>query len=225
MSDLRYAFRILARSRLFASVAILSLALGIGANAAIFTLIDQLILQLLPVKNPEQLILLTAHGHHYGSNSGSNALSYPMYQDFRDKNQVFSGMFCRNGITLSLNFEGRTELVAGEMVSGNYFPVLGVGAAVGRMFTASDDLIQGGHPLAVLSYRYWKTRFAGDRNVIGKKMVVNGYPMTVIGVSQAGFDGVEPGYAPQVRIPITMQDELPRGPYPQLNNRRRRFRR
>ena len=223
LQDLRYAFRILARSRLFASVAVLSLALGIGANAAIFTLIDQLILQLLAVKNPEQLILLTAHGHHYGSNSGSNALSYPMYQDFRDKNQVFSGMFCRNGITLSLNFEGRTELVAGEMVSGNYFPVLGVGAAVGRMFTASDDLIQGGHPLAVLSYRYWKTRFAGDRNVIGKKMVVNGYPMTVIGVSQAGFDGVEPGYAPQVRIPITMQDELPRGPYPQLNNRRRRF--
>jgi len=223
LQDLRYAFRILARSRLFASVAILSLALGIGANAAIFTLIDQLILQLLPVKNPEQLILLTARGHHYGSNSGSNALSYPMYQDFRDKNQVFSGMFCRNGITLSLNFEGRTELVAGEMVSGNYFPVLGVGAALGRLFTASDDLMQGGHPLAVLSYRYWKTRFGGDRNVIGKKVVVNGYPLTIVGVSQAGFDGVEPGYAPQVRIPITMQDELPRGPYPQLNNRRRRF--
>src|SRR5579872_987986 len=221
--DLRYAFRTLRRSPLFAAVAVLSLALGIGANAAIFTLINQLILQLLPVAHPEQLILLTARGQHYGSNTGQNALSYPMYQDFRDKNQVFSGMFCRHGETLSLNFEGRTELVSGELVSGNYFPVLGVGAALGRVFTASDDLIQGGHPLAVLSYRYWKTRFGGERNVVGKKIIVNGYPLTIIGVSQSGFDGVEPGYSPQIRIPITMQDELPRGPFPQLNNRRRRF--
>ncbi len=221
--DLRYGFRLLRKSPLFASVALLSLALGIGANAAIFTLINQLILQPLPVKHPEQLILLTARGRHYGSNTGSNAISYPMYQDFRGKNQVFSGMFCRYSATLSLNFEGRTELVAGEMVSGNYFPVLGVGAAVGRLFTASDDLIQGGHPLAVLSYRYWKTRFAGDRNVIGKKIVVNGSSLIIVGVSQPGFDGVEPGYSPQVRIPITMQDDLPRDPFPQLNNRRRRF--
>ena len=223
LHDLRYALRTLRRSPLFASVAVLSLALGIGANTAIFTLIDQLILQLLPVRHPEQLVLLTARGHHYGSNTGSNAISYPMYQDFRDKNAVFSGMFCRHGMTMSLNFGGRTELVAGEMVSGNYLPVLGVGAAAGRVFTASDDLIQGGHPLAVLSYSYWKTRFGGDPNVIGKKVVVNGYPLTVVGVSRAGFSGVEPGYSPQIRIPITMQDELPRGPFPQLNDRRRRF--
>lgn len=221
--DLRYAFRILRRSPLFVSVAVLSLALGIGANAAIFTLINQLLLAPLPVSHPEQLVLLTARGHHYGSNTGSNAISYPMYRDFRDKNQVFSGMFCRYGQTLSLNFQGRTEIVAGEMVSGNYFPVLGVGAAAGRVFTASDDLIQGGHPLAVLSYRYWKSRFGGDPGIVGRKIVVNGYPLTVIGVSQAGFDGVEPGYAPQVRVPITMEDVLPKTPYPQLNNRRRRF--
>jgi predicted permease len=223
LQDLRYGFRILRKAPLFASVAVLSLALGIGANAAIFTLINQLILQLLPVKHPEQLILLTARGYHYGSNTGDNAISYPMYQDFRDKNQVFNGMFCRHGMTLSLSFEGRTELVAGETVSGNYFPVLGVGAALGRVFTASDDLTQGGHPVAVLSYRYWKTRFAGDRNAIGKKIVVNGYPLTIVGVSQPGFDGVEPGYSPQIRIPITMQDDLPRDPFPQLNKRRRRF--
>src|SRR5580700_3955650 len=100
--DLRYAIRVLRRSPLFAGVAILSLALGIGANAAIFTLINQLILQQLPVKNPDQLVLLTARGKHYGSNNGPNALSYPMYQDFRDKNQVFSGMFARHGSTFSL---------------------------------------------------------------------------------------------------------------------------
>jgi predicted permease len=146
-----------------------------------------------------------------------------MYQDFRDKNQVFSGMFCRNGETFSMSFEGKTELAAGEFVSGNYFPVLGVSAARGRVFTASDDLIQGDHPLAVLSYGFWQTRFGGDPAILGKKIVVNGYPLTVVGVSQKGFDGVEPGYSPQIRVPITMVDDLPRAQFPQLNNRRRRF--
>src|SRR5579863_5875888 len=224
LEDLRYAVRILRKSPLFISVAVLSLALGIGANTAIFTLINQLILQYLPVQHPEELVLLTARGHHYGSNSGPNSLSYPMYQDFRDKNQVFSGMFCRHAETMSASFEGRTELVPAETVSGNYFRVLGVGAALGRVFNASDDLMQGGHPVAVLSYGYWKARFGGERGVVGKKLVVNGYPLTVIGVSQEAFDGVEPGRSPKIRIPITMQDSLPPGqPYPQLNNRRRRF--
>src|SRR5438270_3483855 len=188
VQDLRYAVRTLRKSPLFTSVAVLSLALGIGANTAIFTLINQLILELLPVNHPEELVLLTARGNHYGSNTGGNAISYPMYQDFRDKNQVFSAMFCRWGTTLSLSFEGRTELVAGELVSGNYFPVLGVGAALGRVFTASVDLYQGGHPLAVLIYGYWKTRFGGDPAAVGKRIVVNGYPLTIIGVSRAGFD-------------------------------------
>ena len=224
LQDLRYAVRTLRKSPLFVSVALLSLALGIGANTAIFTLINQLILQYLPVRNPEELVLLSARGNHYGSNSGPNAISYPMYQDFREKNQVFSGMFCRHGDMVSITFGGRTELAAAELVSGNYFPVLGVGAAAGRVFNASDDLFQGGHPLAVISYGYWRSRFAGDRGIIGKKIVVNGSPITIIGVSQQGFDGVEPGYGPQIRIPITMQDSLPPNqPYPQLNNRRRRF--
>src|SRR5713226_7647118 len=179
LQDLRYAVRTLKKSPLFVSVAVLSLALGIGANTAIFTLINQLLLQYLPV---------------------------------------------RHGEDMSATFEGRTELVAAEMVSGNYFPVLGVGAALGRVFNASDDLMQGGHPLAVLSHGYWKARFAGDRGVIGKKIVVNGSPLTIIGVSEAGFNGVEPGNSPQIRIPITMQDSLPPGqPFLQLNNRRRRF--
>ncbi len=223
LQDLRFALRTLRKSPLFTMVAVLSLALGIGANTAIFTLIHQLILELLPVKHPEELVLLTARGQHYGSNTGSNALSYPMYQDIRDKNQVFSGMFCKYGTTLSLSFEGRTELVSGELVSGNYFPVLGVGAAVGRVFNASDDLIQGGHPLAVLSYGFWKTRFGGDRNAIGARILVNGYPLTIVGVSQAGFDGVEVGTSPQIRVPMLMKKEMTGGAFYSLNDRRGRF--
>ncbi len=222
VQDLRYAFRTLRKAPLFTCVAVLSLALGIGANTAIFTLVNQLILQLLPVRDPEQLVLLTARGHHYGSNTGSNSISYPMYQDFRDKNQVFQGMFCRFGNAFSLTYEGRTELISGELVSGNYFPVLGVGAALGRVFTAQDDLIQGGHPIAVLSYGYWKTRFAADPNVIGRKIVVNGYPLSIVGVSRKGFDGVEPGYSPQVRVPMMMKSQLTDRFYT-LNNRRGRF--
>jgi len=223
LQDLRYALRTLRKSPLFTTVAVLSLALGIGANTAIFTLIHQLILELLPVKHPEELVLLTAQGRHYGSNTGRNAISYPMYQDFRDKNRVFSGMFCKYGTTLSLSFEGRTELVSGELVSGNYFPVLGVGAAVGRVFNASDDLIQGGHPLAVLSYGCWKTRFGANRNAIGTRILVNGYPLTIIGVSQAGFDGVEMGTSPQIRVPMTMKKEMTGGSFYSLNDRRGRF--
>jgi len=221
VQDLRYAFRTLCKAPLFTSVAVLSLALGIGANTAIFTLVNQLILQLLPVRDPEQLVLLTARGSHYGSNTGGNALSYPMYQDFRDKNQVFQGMFCRFGNAFSLTYEGRTELVSGELVSGNYFPVLGVGAALGRVFNAQDDLIQGGHPIAVLSYGYWKTRFAADPAVVGRKIVLNGYPLTIVGVSRAGFDGVEPGSSPQIRVPMMMKHELTQ--FYSLNDRRGRF--
>jgi predicted permease len=221
--DLRYAFRTLRKSPLFSIVAVLSLALGIGANTAIFTLIYQLILQPLPVKDPAQLVMLTGRGRHYGGNNGSNKLSYPMYQDIRDKNEVFSGMFCAHNDTMSASFGGRTELITGEVVSGNFFRVLGIGAAHGRVFTGADDLQQGGHPLVVLSYGYWKSRFNGDRDIVGKKLVVNGYPLTVIGVSQAGFDGVEPGFAPQIRIPITMTNYLPKSPYDRLNDRRFRW--
>jgi predicted permease len=221
--DVRYAFRTLRKSPLFTGIAVASLTLGIGANTAIFTLVDQLILQMLPVRHPEELVLLTARGNHYGSNTGSNALSYPMYRDIRDRNQVFSGMFCRSIMDFSVSLEGRTELVTGELVSGNYFPVLGVGAAAGRVFTAADDQQQGGHPVAVLSYGYWKTRFAGDPGVIGKRMMINGYPITVVGVSQPGFDGVEPGFSPQIRVPMMMKNVLTNGPWYNLNDRRGRY--
>ncbi len=223
LADLRYSLRTLRKSPVFLAVAVLSLALGIGANTAIFTLIDQLILQPLPVRDPEQLTMLAGRGRHYGGNNGMDRLSYPMYQEIRDKNQVFSGMFCTYPNTVSISFQGSTELIGADLVSGNFFPVLGIGAAVGRVFNASDDLIQGGHPLAVLSYGYWRARFASDPAIVGKKVVVNGRALTVIGVSAAGFDGVEPGRAPQIRIPMTMKDDLPRAEFSRLNNDRFRW--
>jgi len=115
IQDLRFAFRTFTKSPVFVIVAVLSLALGIGANTAIFTLVDQILLRLLPIKNPEQLILLTARGQHYGSNNGPNKLSYVMYEDFRDHNQVFSGMFCRWDSSFSLSYQGKTERISGEL--------------------------------------------------------------------------------------------------------------
>jgi hypothetical protein len=173
LQDIRYAIRTLTKSPLFVGVAILSLALGIGANTAIFSLIDQLLLRMLPVKNPHELVLLTGEGEHYGGNNGPNRLSYPMYTDIRDRNSVFSGMLCSSESDMSVTFAGGAEHAVGEFVSGNYFRVLGVSAAAGRVFTAQDDLQQGGHPVAVLSYEYWKSRFGLDPAVIGKKVLIN----------------------------------------------------
>src|SRR5580658_323345 len=123
VADLRFALRTFRKSPVFVVVALLSLALGIGANTAIFTLIDQLLLRLLPVKNAEQLATLWGRGPHYGGNNGQYKLSYPMYVEFRDKNQVFSGMFGSWETGLNLGFDGRTERIAGELVTGTYFPV------------------------------------------------------------------------------------------------------
>jgi predicted permease len=208
VQDLRYAIRTFRKSPVFVIVAVLSLAFGIGANTAIFTLVDQVLLRLLPVKDPQQLVLLWGRGPHYGSNNGRYKLSYPMYEDFRDHNQVFSGMFCRWETSMSVSSDGRTERVDGELVSGTYFPVLGVGPALGRLFTAEDDKTPGGAPYAVLSYRYWLSRYAGSPGIIGKKLIVNGHPLTIIGVSQAGFDGTDPGKSPQVRVPVMMKAEM-----------------
>src|SRR5579872_6926557 len=130
--DLRYAVRNLRKTPVFTTVAVLTLALGIGANTAIFTLLDQVLLRMMPVKDPQSLVLLTMRGRHYGSNWGGNSISYPMYRDFQDHNEVFTGMFCRRTINTSVTFGGQTERAAAEIVSGTYFPVLGVGAAIGR---------------------------------------------------------------------------------------------
>jgi predicted permease len=207
-SDLIFACRSLRKSPLFALVAIVSLALGIGANTAIFTLLDQVLLRLLPVKNPRELVLFTMRGQHYGSNWGGNAISYPMYRDFQDHNQVFSEMFGRFARDFSFTVDGGTEQIPGEIVTGTYFPSLGVTAAIGRTLTPDDDRTRSGHPVAVLSYNFWERRFAKNPNVVGKKVLVNNIPMTVIGVAQRGFDGVETAQASQIFVPTMMQPDL-----------------
>jgi predicted permease len=220
--DLRFALRGLAKAPGFTAVTVLSLALGIGANTAIFTLLDQALLRRLPVKDPEQLALLTMVGRHYGNNRGSNAISYPLYEDLSRENQVFNGMFCRFPTTASLSFGGQTELVNAELVSGTYFPVLGVGAALGRTFTAEEDKTPGGHPIVVLSYDYWRSRFAGDPAALGKTVVVNGRDMTVLGVAAPGFSGVELEFVPQIFVPMMMKAQMT-PLWDALKDRRTRF--
>jgi predicted permease len=220
LRDLRHAARILRRSPAFTSVTVLLLALSIGANTAIFTLLDQLVLRLLPVGNPEQLVMIATTGPHFGNNQGSRASSYPMYQDFQQKAQAFSYVFCRRYTPMSASFGNETERVMGEMVSGNFFQALGVGAAVGRVFSPEeDDRIYKGHPVVVLSYRYWVTRFGADPGVVGKKMLVNNYPMTIVGVSAEGFSGIDPAQSPQIRVPIQMKPLMTPGS-DNLGNRR-----
>ncbi len=179
LRDLKYTFRMLARTPGFTAVAVLTLALGIGANTAIFTLLDQVLLRLLPVKDPQQLVLLTMRGRHYGSNWGGNAISHPMFRDFRDHNEVFSDMFCRFPNSASLSFGQQSERVSVELVSGTYFSTLGVVPALGRILTPEDDVVPSGHPFVVLNYNFWKTRFAGDSQIVGKTLTLNNYKMTV----------------------------------------------
>jgi len=220
--DVVFACRSFRKSPVFTVVAILSLALGIGANTAIFTLVDQLILRLLPVRDPQQIVLLAGRGRHYGGNNGRNALAYPMYQDIRDRNQVFSGMMCRYSMPFTLGIGADTSVVSGELVSGNYFPLLGVRAAHGRLFTSSDDLHAGQHPYAVLSYAFWQTRFAGDPGVVGRTLRVNNYPLTIVGVAQPAFDGIEPGLPAQVFLPLAMAPSVRPG-FNDMFNRRQRW--
>ncbi len=206
LSDIKFAVRTLLRSPLFTAVAVFSLALGIGANTAIFTLLDQLLLRLLPVRDPEQLVMIWTSGPHMGSNRGARASSYPMYQDFQKRAEAFSYVFCRYSTALSVHYQNQTERVMAELVSGNYFQALGVKPALGRLFTPEeDDRIYKGHPVVVLSYPYWVTRFGADPNVLGKKILVNNYPMTIVGVSPPGFNGLDPTHAPHIRVPIQMK--------------------
>src|SRR5690242_15076093 len=221
--DLQYAIRSFRNAPLFTAVALLSLALGIGANTAIFTLLDQVLLRLLQLKNPKELTLFIMRGQHYGGNWGPNALSYPMYRDFQDHNEVFSALFARFAFSPSFTADGGTDRVQGELVSGTYFPTMGVGAAIGRTFTPDDDKIPSGHPIIVLSYSFWDTHFAKDPKVIGKKVLVNNFAMTIVGVAQPGFDGIDIGNPAQIFVPLMMQPILNVGTKDFLTNRRNRW--
>ncbi|MBV8904047.1 MAG: ABC transporter permease, partial [Acidobacteriia bacterium] len=223
MGDLRYALRSLAKSPVFTSVAVLSLALGIGANTAVFGLVDDALLNLLPVRNPRELVQLKEVGSHYGSNTGFNALSYPIYEDFRKQNQVFSGMLCRYQDPVSVSDSGRNERTTGELVSGDYFTVLGVRPALGRLFTSEDDRTRSGAPYAVLAYDYWITRYAGDRSIIGRQILVNDHKLTIVGVAQRGFEGVERLLETQIYIPVMMAPQMLPNQHDRLDDRRYRW--
>ena len=225
LQDLRFSLRTIRRSPLFAAVAILSLALGIGANTAIFTLMDQLMLRRLPIRNPEQLVMLYQRGAHNGNNMGYRMHSYPLYRDLQQKAAPFSEVICRRLIETSVSADDRTERVDGEMVSGNYFSMLGVQPAAGRLFNSQeDDRVSMGHPVVVLSYDYWVTRFNRDPQAVGKKILVNNYPMTIVGVSAAGFYGLDPAKSPQIRVPILMKPALiPQWNWLEVEDRRSRW--
>jgi predicted permease len=206
LNDLRFAVRGLLRSPLFAIVAILSLALGIGANTAIFTLIDQILLRRLPVARPDELVMLYQQGTHNGSNMGARMHSYPMYQEFQKRAEPLAEVMCRRLTEVSASIDNQTERLDAEMVSGNFFSMLGVKPAIGRLFNSQeDDQVYEGHPVVVLSYDYWTRRFARDPEVVGKKILVNSYPMTIVGVSAAGFSGVDPARSPEIRVPVQMK--------------------
>jgi predicted permease len=225
LSDLRLALRGLRRSPLFAAVAILSLALGIGANTAIFTLIDQILLRKLPVSHPEQLVMLYQEGAHMGSNMGQRMHSYPLYKDLQQKAEPLSEVLCRRLVPASVSVGDETERVQAEMVSGNYFTMLGVKPAVGRVFDSKDDdQIYDGHPVVVLSYGYWVSRFARDPHVVGMKIRVNDYPMTIVGVSAEGFAGLDPTQSPQIRVPVLMKPVMaPDWDWLHMDDRRARW--
>jgi predicted permease len=223
IADIRFALRILHRQPLFTTLTTLSIALGIGANIAIFTLLDQVVLRPLPVAAPAQLVQLQIEGAFSGNTWGDGSeMSYPMYQDIRDRNEVFSGVCARFNWAMHLSGGGATERVNGELVSGTYFPVLGVGPAHGRVIAPADDRVPGGHAVAVLSFDYWNSRFNADPRIVGQKILLNGQPFAIVGVSVRGFQGIDIGYATQVFVPMMMKAQLTPG-WNFLDDRRSRF--
>jgi putative ABC transport system permease protein len=205
IQDLRYAWRTMRRSPGFTVTAVMTLALGIGANTAIFSLIDAFLLRLLPVRHPEQLAIvqraLPMGGIH-------DSFSYPAFEQFRDRNRSFSGMFAWDGSTVILSIDGQPEVVSGDFVSGSYFDVLGVKAIVGRTFTAADDR-PGNPPVAVISYSYWSRRFGGDTSVVGKTVSLGGAPFAIIGVTSQHFFGRRPaGRSAELVLPMFVHSRL-----------------
>ncbi len=209
MQDIRYALRMLRKSQGFTIVAILTLAIGIGASTAIFSLLDQILLRRLPVQKPEQLVVLRSPGDINGSRWADGGpegqtFSYPMFKALREKNEALTGLLARYVTSVSVSYQGDTELAECELISGNYFEVLGVRPALGRVFSMNDEQAAGANPVVVLSYGYWQRHFGANPQVLNQSVPINGTPMTIVGVAQAGFKGVQAGESPDVFIPLTM---------------------
>lgn len=220
--DIRYAFRTLARTPGFSLVVILTLGLGIGANTAIFSLTDQVLIRLLPVKNPRELVQLDGPGPFSGRTMNDRTFSYPMYVDLRDRNDVFDGLVGRFGTASTLTHRGQAERVDVELISGNTFDVLGVVPVLGRALTTADDRAPGAHPVAVLSHDYWERRFAASPAVLNQVVTINSTPMTIVGVAPAGFAGIAATQSPDLFIPLMMKAQLT-PTWNDLDNRRSRW--
>lgn len=206
--DIRYSARSLAKNPTFSLVAIATLALGIGANTAMFSLLDQVVLHWLPVKQPERLVKVTVLGNNYGNTYGPDRISWPMFEDLRGGNEVFSDMFCSFPTPVTVGDSERATRASADLVSASYFPVLGVGAALGRTIAPGDDSVPDGQPVVVLSHSFWRNYFNADPTIVGRTIVLNGHVMTIIGVAQAGFNGVELGLPAQMFVPIMMKTEM-----------------
>src|SRR5450759_1635199 len=224
-ADIRYGLRQLLASPGFTVVVAVSLALGIGANTAIFTLMDAVMFEMLPVKQPRQLVLLKWSAKGWpdvvedleGSSSEdprtgrswSESFSYPMYERLRDRNHVFSQTFAfaANNPQVNVSMNGRAESAEAQMVSGNYFEGLGVRALLGRAILPPDDMA-GAPPVAILAHRFWQRRFGQDASMIGKTMAINGTPFTIAGIAPAEFFGLEPGSSPDIFVPLSQYVHL-----------------
>ena len=225
MVNPRLAFRTLMRTPFVTLVTVLSLALGIGSNAAIFSFFNQILLRPVPVPEADRLINLSAPGPKPGSQSCNQAgncevvFSYPMYRDLEQRQDVLTGLAAHRTFGVNLAYKGNTSSASGALVSGSYFPVLGLRPAAGRLLTPDDDRIIGGHFVAVLSYSYWETQHGLDPAIIGDVLTINGQSMTVVGVAPKGFEGTTLGDRPRVFVPITMRGLMSPG-FRSFENRR-----
>jgi predicted permease len=212
LQDVRYGLRMLGKNPGFTFIAILTLALGIGANTAIFSLLNQVLLRRLPVLNPSELVVLKSpgpkHGHVWSDGDDSEIFSYPLYKGLAKNTTVFDGVIARYQFSAAIASHGQTERGSGELVSGNYFQVLGVRPALGRVLSPADDDVEGAHPVLVLSHPYWTQHFGGDAGVLNQTVLVNNTEMTIVGVAQAGFRGIQVGQTPDVFVPLTMKGQM-----------------
>jgi predicted permease len=204
--DVRYALRIIRRNRAFSAVAVLTLGLGIGANSAMFSLFDAVLLRLLPVRDPQQLHVL----HETGPDEAVEAISFPMFQRFRDALRGKAEILTLTKLAPLHTKIGSAamEPVTGQLVSGEFFPVLGIRPALGRLLTPEDNRSLGQHSVLVISYAYWQRRFGGDLGVLGSTLPLNGAPFTIVGVAERGFFGVSIGESPDVWLPLLMQADV-----------------
>src|SRR2546421_285869 len=210
--DVRYGLRMLAKNPGFTAIAILTLALGIGANTAIFSLLNQVLLRRLPVENPQELVVLKSpgpkHGHVWSDGDDSEIFPYPRYKGLAKNTTVFDGVLARYEFSASIASHGQTDRGSGELVTGNYFDVLGVRPALGRVLSAADDDVQGAHPVLVLSHAYWTRHFGGGAGGLNQTILVNNTEMAIVGVGQKGFSGIQVGQTPGIFVAMTMKGQM-----------------